>query len=224
MVKKKNNSFLNLVFNLIIPIIILTRFSGDEYLGARLGLVIALLFPLFYGIIEFRKDKKINFFSVLGIVSVILTGAIGLLELPTSLLALKEAGIPFAIGVFLVILQISGYSVLEELLKDSFDFEKIRKSLKGKNRNDVERGIVISNYLLAFVFFLSAVANFVLTKVIVKSPPGTTEYAAEIGYLNGISFIVILLPFLFSFILIVTLLIFYIMKKTGLGIDEISYE
>ncbi|KFK47886.1 MFS transporter, partial [Vibrio vulnificus] len=45
------------------------------------------------------RNKKFNFISALGFVSVLLTGGIGLLELDTKWLALKEAVSPGLIGL-----------------------------------------------------------------------------------------------------------------------------
>ena len=54
----------NLVFNLILPTLILTKLSGDEYLGIKPAIVIALAFPIIYGLREFINLRKVNFFSV----------------------------------------------------------------------------------------------------------------------------------------------------------------
>ena len=71
----------NLGFNVLVPTLILTKLSGDEYLGTTWGVVIALLFPIVYGLRDFQQRGKINFFSGLGVFSVFMTGGISLLEL-----------------------------------------------------------------------------------------------------------------------------------------------
>lgn len=64
-----------------------------------MALVVALLFPVVYGGMDLIRNKKFNFISALGFISVLLTGGIGLLELDTRWLALKEALIPGLIGI-----------------------------------------------------------------------------------------------------------------------------
>jgi len=86
--------FWNLLFNLIVPLIILTKFSGTDTLGIKLGLITALSFPIVYGLKDFISTNKINLFSVLGVISVPLTGGISLLELDAIYIAIKEAAIP----------------------------------------------------------------------------------------------------------------------------------
>jgi len=220
--KRRKNRLLNILINLVIPIIILTKYSTNNYLGPKLGLIVALIFPLIYGILEFRTERRVNLFSGLGVVSVILTGIIGLFEFPNALLALKEASIPLIVGLALIVSQRIGHPLLNELLKEALDFEKIFKVAEEKNKlKEIKEGLKISNYVLAAVFFASAVANYMLAKLLVTSVPGTADYNAELGALTGISFVVILVPFLIAFILIMSFLINHIKKKTSLKLEEI---
>ena len=75
--KRPNNTFLELIFNIIVPSIILMKLSGDEYLGSVYALVVALFFPIGYGLFDFIKNKSMNFISLLGFLSTLLTGGIG---------------------------------------------------------------------------------------------------------------------------------------------------
>ena len=91
---KKESLLLNLAFNIAIPTLVLTKLSGDSYLGIKLAIVVALAFPIIYGIRDFFSRGKINFFSALGVVSVSMTGGISLMELDAIYIAIKEASIP----------------------------------------------------------------------------------------------------------------------------------
>ena len=70
-------------------------------MGPVYGLLVALAFPVGYGIYDFVVRRGFNFYSALGFVSILLTGGIGLLKLPVEWLAIKEAAVPFVIGVAL---------------------------------------------------------------------------------------------------------------------------
>jgi hypothetical protein len=111
---KKENMFLNLGFNLILPMFFLMK--GEKYFGdyleniideskndsfiATIMLLIAISFPIGYGTLDFIKRKKLNFFSVLGLISVLLTGGIGLIPGATvAMFAIKEAAIPALLGL-----------------------------------------------------------------------------------------------------------------------------
>ncbi|RYZ96619.1 MAG: MFS transporter, partial [Moraxellaceae bacterium] len=78
---QKENMLVNILMNIVIPTLILTKASGDDYLGATWGLIVALAFPIGYGLKDFIARRKFNFFSALGVVSVLLTGGISLLHL-----------------------------------------------------------------------------------------------------------------------------------------------
>ena len=43
---KPESLLLNLLCNIILPTLILTKLSGDDYLGIKLAIVVALAFPL----------------------------------------------------------------------------------------------------------------------------------------------------------------------------------
>ncbi|MDG4870470.1 MFS transporter, partial [Guyparkeria sp. 1SP6A2] len=68
--------------------------SGEDNLGPTWALFVALAFPLIFGIVSFIQERKINFYSALGLISVLLTGGIGLLQLDPAYIAIKEAAIP----------------------------------------------------------------------------------------------------------------------------------
>ena len=66
------NGLFNLVFNILFPILILKYLS--DRIGALPTLVLALAFPVGYGIYDGLKRKKANVFSILGMTNVLLTG------------------------------------------------------------------------------------------------------------------------------------------------------
>ena len=84
--------FLNLGFNPILPILILNK--GERWLGGLLQdlfadiavgvLLIAVSFPVLYFIYDYFKRSKINLLSILGLLSVLLTGLFGVLKLPVE--------------------------------------------------------------------------------------------------------------------------------------------
>ena len=77
----KPRPMVDLMVSLVIPSVILMKLSGDEHLGATTALMVALAFPLGWGLFELVKYRQFNFIALLGLISVILTGGIGLLKL-----------------------------------------------------------------------------------------------------------------------------------------------
>lgn len=87
----KPRPMIDLLVSILIPSIILMKLSGPQELGASGALIIALAFPLGWGMFELLKYRKFNFIALLGLISVLLTGGIGLLQLDPQWLAVKEA-------------------------------------------------------------------------------------------------------------------------------------
>ncbi|MGB5790854.1 MAG: VC0807 family protein, partial [Pseudoalteromonas nigrifaciens] len=120
---KKNNPLFEVVFNIIVPSIILMKFSGPEYLGTVVGLIVALIFPVGYGIYDFIKARSLNFISLLGFLSTLLTGGIALFELNVEWLAIKEAAIPGIIGLTVLMSGFFGKPLLAKVLLNSILFK-----------------------------------------------------------------------------------------------------
>ena len=78
---KPENLLVNLVCNVGVPTAILTWLSGARWLGPKWGLLVALAFPLGYGLHDFIVRRRWNFISIIGFASVLVSGGFGLLKL-----------------------------------------------------------------------------------------------------------------------------------------------
>jgi hypothetical protein len=224
---KKENMLINILMNIVIPTLILTKLSGPQHLGVVWGLVVALAFPVVYGLTDFVKNRKINFFSALGIFSVLLTGGIGILKLPTEYYAIKEAAIPGLIGLVVLISTKTRFPLVKTFIYNDtiLNVEKIAAKLKEHNKTDAfEKTLRIGSYLLAASFFLSSTLNYILAKMIVMSPAGTEAFNIEVGKMNALSFPIIAIP---SMIIMVATLM-YIFRSirllTGLTFEEAMHD
>ena len=98
-VQKNQNALLNLLVNIAFPAIILNKFSDPTKLGPVLAMLLALSLPVLYGAWEFFTTRHHNFISILGFVSILLTGGLGLLQVDGVWFAVKEAAIPGLIAL-----------------------------------------------------------------------------------------------------------------------------
>lgn len=221
--KKKSNFFSNLIFNIVLPAVILSRFSTPDTLGPVWAVVIALAFPLLFGLWELKQSGKVNFFSILGIISVLLTGGISLLELDPSYIAIKEAMVPGIIGVVVLISQYTPYPLVRKLLinPEILDTEKLASVLEQKNNTATfDSKMRLAGFVVACSFFLSSTLNYLLAKAIVVSPAGTTAYAEELGRMTWLSYPVIVLPTMVMMIGAIIFIFMQIKKLTLRPIDE----
>ena len=222
--KPRRGGFLsNLAFNIVIPVIILSKFSGAEDLGPAWSIVVALSFPITYGLWDLRQSGKINAFSILGIVSVFLTGGMSLLELDPKYIAIKEAAVPAIIGLAVLITQKTRYPIVKVLILNEqvIKTDKLYNMLSDNNAVDrFERILARSSYIVAGSFALSSVLNYVLAKVILVSPPGTTEFSEELGKMTALSYPVIALPSMAVMLIAIWYLFSQIGKLTGESIEH----
>jgi len=215
--KPKRGGFLsNLAFNIVIPVIILSKFSGAS-------IVVALSFPISYGLWDLKQSGKVNAFSILGIVSVFLTGGMSLLELDPKYLAIKEAAVPAIIGIAVLITQKTRYPIVKVLILNEqiIKIDKLYERLSHNNAVEkFERILANSSYIVAGSFALSSVLNYVLAKVILISPPGTTEFSEELGKMTALSYPVIALPSMAVMLIAIWYLFSQIGKLTGESIEN----
>ena len=221
---KKQRPFVDIIVSIVIPSIILMKLSNEDQLGPTLALIVALAFPIGYGIYELSVNGKRNFMALLGVVSVLLTGGIGLLKIDAQWLAVKEAAVPLCIGIGVLVANKLGYPLVKKLLFNPtiMDTDKIHSELDKRNtRSEFESRLDMANNLLAGTFLFSAIMNFFLAKLIVKSQSGTAAFNEELGRMTLLSYPVIAIPSM-----IMMLAIFYFIwrtvnKLTGLSLEQV---
>ena len=193
----KPRPMIDLVVSILLPSFILMKLSGNDELGATGGLVVALAFPISWGLFELIKYKKFNFIALLGLISVLLTGGIGLFELDNKWLAIKEAAIPGLISVAVLVSAFTPYPLVKTLLfnPEVLDVEKIKQRLQEKASMPLfEKRLMKATFFVAGSFGFSAVMNYILAKWIVVSAAGTPEFNEELGQLTLYSYPMIALP------------------------------
>ena len=224
---KKESLLGNLLLNIVIPTLILTKLSGDDWLGTKWAIVVALAFPLLYGLRDLLQSGKVNFFSALGIISILLTGGISLLELDAEYIAIKEAAIPGLLGIATVASLYTRWPLVKTLLYNDriLDTGKIAQALASQgNETAFERTLLHASWMIAGSFFLSSTLNYILAKVLLQSPPGTAAFNEELGKMTALSFPVIALPATVILMLALFFLFRRIGKLTGLKLEEIVVQ
>jgi hypothetical protein len=220
----KPRPMVDLMVSLVIPSVILMKLSGDDNLGASTALVVALAFPLSWGLFELTKYRKFNFIALLGLISVVLTGGIGLLQLDPEWLAIKEAAIPGIIGIGVLLSTYTRYPLIRTLIYNPkfMNVDTIRQRLnESGNSKAFERRLQNATYLLSGTFLFSSAMNYTLAKVIVTSPAGSTAFNEELGQMTLLSYPVISIPAMLMMMAIFYYLWRTINGLTGLRLEEI---
>lgn len=218
----KPRPMIDLLVSIVIPSFILMKLSGDDALGATTALIVALAFPLGWGLFERFQYKKLNLVALLGLVSVLLTGGIGLLQLDPQWLAVKEAAIPGLIGIAVLVSTRTPYPLFKTLLYSPtiMDVSKIKRKLDEHGNSVIfEARLLNATYLLSGTFLFSAVMNYTLAKWIVTSAAGSAAFNEELGKMTLLSYPVIAIPSM-----LMTVAIFYYLWRTIHGMTGLTLE
>lgn len=224
--RKKENVFLNLICNIVVPTVVLMRFSSDRFLGPLWGLVVALAFPVGYGIYDLIVRRKTNLLSILGFVSVLLSGGLGLMKAGGIWFAVKDAAVPTVIGAAVLLsLRTKNPLVRELLFNDQvIDVPRVTAALEERGRKPAfEQLLRRASIWLALAFLGSAVVNFLLARAILRSPPATPEFNAELGRMHLLVWPVIVIPSMAVMMFVFWKLVNGLTELTGLKTDEIFH-
>lgn len=220
----KPRPWVDLLVSIVIPSVILMKFSGEAHLGPVNALIIGLAFPLGWGLFELIRYHKKNFIAVLGLISVGLTGGIGLLELDAGWLAVKEAAVPAVIGLAVLISTRTKYPLVRTLLYNPkvLDVDKIHRSLEEKGSvHEFEARLLKASYFFAGTFLFSSIMNYVIARWIVTSPSGTEAFNEELGKMTLVSYPMIAIPSMIMMMLIFYYLWRTIRRLTGYTLEEV---
>lgn len=228
----KENSLLNLVFNIVLPVLILNKLS--KFLGPFWALVFALAFPLGYGAYDLVKRKKFNAFSALGLLNVLFTGGLALLGLNGFWFAVKEAAFPALVGLFVLGSAFTKKPFIETLFLNpalmKVDLLEERLKEKGKQQ-EFHAHMKSATIWLSLSFAFSAVCNFVLARKIFVNIDTTlapeaqsTVLNEQIAQMTTWSMAIIMVPSMIFLLGIFWYLMRGIKQHSGLSTEELLKE
>jgi hypothetical protein len=107
------------------------------------------------------------------------------------------------------------------LSEQIINWQNLNQSLANSgNSNLFEKKMAISSYIVAGSFFLSAALNYILAKVILVSPPGSSEYTEELGRMTALSYPVIVIPSMLMLMAALWYIFSQIKKLTGEDLEN----
>ena len=229
--RSKDTPLWNLLFNIVLPVIILNKaHSFFPSNGALYSLIIALSFPLAYGVTEYVKAKTVNMLSIIGLVSIILTGGLALMKLEGIFFAIKEALIPLIIA--LVILGSLFYKkplMYLILIKSSAIKSQIILSRIKDKENEIpfNKLMKMSTFWLAGSFLLSAILNFIIAVFVFTniSPEASSNQKSQIlneqiADMTWMGYVMIALPLSILMAVLIWYIIKHLKKLTGLKLED----
>ena len=225
---KQENALLNILLNVLLPVTVLSMCSGEDKwysLGPKVALIVAVLLPVGYFIYDFYERRKINAFSIIGFVSVLFTGGLGLLNLSAEVFGIKEASVPLILAFVIWWTGRGPKPLVRALLlnPDIVDVRKVEAAVDKRNsRPDFDRLIKSSTWLLTASMLLSAGLNYFLAIFFIKGTEHDKElYNAAIAKQTGWGWLVIGVPSMAMMIYAMMRLFKGVKRLTGLETDDI---
>ena len=219
-----NKMIIDMLFSIFIPMLVLRKFSGYDSLGPTYALVVALAFPLMAGIYEFIKDKKIGLMPSIGFISTLLTGGIGVLQLPKEYIAIKEALVPLGFGLAVLLSTFTKTPLIKTFIYNDMimETEKVAEKVEELGQEkEFDRIMLVATWILAASFLISSILNYVLAKIIIVSETGTEAFNQELSTMTLWSYPVIVVPSLIVTFYALYFVMNRILKITGFKFEEI---
>jgi hypothetical protein len=191
-------------------------------LGALPALLLAIGIPAIWGVVQLLRARTVDISAALGVISVLLTGVIGIFSMSTQLLAVKEAAIPIGFAIVLLVSNATRFPIATLLADMVQRRDRMRQEIERTgNQHVYHRHLQRSGAVWAGIMTLSGVLKFILASLVVNSPAGTEAFNHELA-LYGL----VQLPTTFTLSSILMLsLIWYIAsgtaKITGLETSEV---
>jgi intracellular septation protein A len=189
------NPWLELIVTIVAPSLVLMQ--GNAIIGAMPTLLVALALPLGWGLWQLQHKRSFGLMASIGLVSTLLTGGLGLLELDVKWLAIKEASVSAALGLVVAASAWTKRPLIKALVFNPglFDVERVNQALaERQTATQFDQKLRTATLLLSLTFFFSALMNYILARWLVHSPTGSDAFNEELGRLTLLSYPMIALP------------------------------
>lgn len=247
----QENPLVNIFVNVLIPVLALSYLSKSPiqpasladtvkpwHIGPLYALLIALIFPISYGIWHFWCTRKMNFFSSLGLVSVCITGGLTLFLWNADgsikphadwLFGIKEGSIPLMLGIAVIGSHFTSNPLIKTFLYHDaiFDVPKIEAKVAQLQARSTYQNILFnSTILFASSFFLSSILNvcvslYFLADLNPQAENAQVIYNAKVAKITFWGMFIIGIPMLGFVFLTLKRLIKKLSSLTGLSEEEI---
>ena len=213
---------ISLLVNVVAPTVIMMRLADEDRLGPVRALLLALAFPFVFGVWQMVRERKVGWLPVVGLVSILISGGVGLLELPAEWIAVKEAMVPALLALAILVSGWIGRPLARVFLDQMLDRERVQAALRERGMEaEYERRTTVATWLLAGAFALSAVLNFALARIVVTADGGTQAFTEQMGRMTALSFPVITIPVMIVLIGTVLYIMTTVSKLTGLEAEQV---
>ena len=229
---QQQNPWTNLLINVALPVLLLKKLPAvAPQLTPLQILIFAILPPMAFGLWDFYQQRKVNFYALIGLVNVTLTGGFAALQLSGGWFILKEALLPGVIGAVCFASSFSRKPLLGVLLLNNrvLDSQKIQSRLNERGQHaQWDTTLRQGTQLFAASFAISAALNvYIARQVFLSIDPAlsVTEQASmlneQIAHMTWLGFVVIALPCLVITLVTLYWVLYRLSRLTGWSLESI---
>lgn len=219
------NPLAEIILTIVLPSLVLDQLSGPSRLGPFWALVVSLLFPVGFGAWCLWKKTGWNVFSVLGFVTILLSGGLGLLKLDAFWFAVKESAVPVMLGLAFPLTHRFGRPLINALVMQPhlLNLKSLNAALtNGTKRSQFDAALFRASCGMGFGMIGSSVANFFLALWLLGGKePGSEAFVKGISKLNWMGLLVIGVPMTVVMMFVFVWLLRQIQRITGLERDDL---
>jgi hypothetical protein len=225
MSQRQPHPLLDLLLTVVLPSAALEYLSAADRLGPFWALVVASLLPLGLGVYCWVTKSGLNLFSILGLVAVVVTGGLGLLQLSAFWFGIKEIAVPVLIGIAFPLSHRWSKPIISSMLFAPHLINE--RALLGaldtpEKQASYERQLFQASLGLGLSMLGSAVINFTLAMYLIgNKEPGSEAYVKAIGTLNWGGTLIIGVPLLIAMMVVMVRFMRGIQRLTGLEKDDL---
>lgn len=214
------NALADLILTVVLPSFVLDQLSAPARLGPAGALAVSLMFPITFAVWCWWKRTGWNVFSLIGFITVLLSGGLGLLKLDAFWFALKESAMPLALGAAFPLSHRFGKPLITALVMQPhlINLHAVTGALDTAERKAAYHGALRrGSWAIGLATIGSSAGNFLLALHLLKGKdPGGEAFVKGIGTLNWASVVVIGVPLCAVMLLVFAWLIRRIQSITGL--------
>lgn len=219
------NPLIEVVLTIALPSLTLDQLSKPGSVGPFGALLISLIFPLGFGLWCWWRRMGWNFFSVLGLVTILLSGGLGLLKLDAFWFAVKESAVPVMLAVAFPLSHRWGRPLLNSLLLQPrlLNLKVLNRALDdNEKRRRFQHALLRASFGMGMGLLGSAAANFFLALYLLRGKePGGEAFVRGIGTLTWAGFLVIGVPLMGVMLLVFWSLLRSMESITGLDRNDL---
>ena len=222
---KKASPVADLLLTVVLPSVALEWLSEPTRLGPFWALVVASLLPVSFGVYCYVTRSGLNFFSILGLGAVMVTGGLGLMKLDAFWFAIKEACVPVFLGLAFPLSHRWGRPLIEAILLTPQLINRAvlqRALITPEQKASFAALLLRASWGMGSGMLLSAAGNFALAMHLLGGKePGSEAFVKSIGTLNWAGFVIIGVPLLGIMFVVLMWFLRAVHRLTGLDRDDL---